>query len=1066
MPGFRIYNSNRLEELASGFCRKIFSKPPDDPLALHTVIVQSYGMEKWLSLEIAKNTGICANIRFLFPNLFIEELVTFFCGDAFEKTKLTLSHMKWRIAKILPELARQDARFKELRNYFEEDEKTDPLRLMQLSAHIADLFDQYAIFRRDMALKWDKGEDKDKWQAVLWRHLFENYTHRARLPDIFKDKISGYNSYPGGIASVVNIFGISHLPQFHLDFLSLLSGIADINLFFINPCREYWYEDIVTENTRIKHEDTGHDLHFDTGNPLLASMGGLAADFLKQINENISHAEEYSEFIEPEETTILNTIQKDILNLAKPDDLNSAGASPRQRDFSVNIYSCHSPLREIETLKDYILECFNSICGLKPEQIAVMAPDIETYAPYINMVFGNDRQSIPFSISDRSYCSTDITIKTFFQFLLLPNSRWAASDLISLMETPFICKRFNIHPEEIPLIKKWIIDANIRWGFDETHKKQLGLPPFAENTWSSGFNRLFMGYAIAGNEQNLFEGILPCSIEGKNAVTLGNFYELVETLQYHAIIMEKCRPAAEWSAILLDAFENCFITEEENFYSSIKLKKAIASISDEAVTNGFSGDIDIRTVRWLLSQTIKSEISGHGFLSKGITFCSLLPMRGIPFRVICLIGMDFDNFPRKDYNIEFDMISSAPRAGDRSRSKDDRYLFLEAIFSARDSLLITYTGRDIKDNAEKPPSVLVSELKDYIRQRFSIEDITIEHKFQPFSSVYFETNSRGLFSYSEENLHIAEAMQKESLTDTSLFSKKITAEKEDIRSLELTELISFFKNPAKYFLKKILGVHLENTYSLIENDEPFELSALDKYLIGENILKKEDNRLNSILKAEGRLPHGNLGIFEFNNIANDMKLLQKHMEKWLKPGNSALIRKEISCNRVNILCSFKDLYGDVQVFYRPGRLSANFLLHCWLYHLLLNCAKISGCETIIGTLSSKETEICRLLPVTDPESILQELLDIYSDGLCRPLHFFPESSKALTEKNKKDEAYDIKKAETEWYGNDYTSGESKDLYYKYCFRSTSPLDEEFIKLSTIVFKPVFEHKSAAADETD
>jgi len=809
-------------------------------------------------------------------------------------------------------------------------------------------------------------------------------------------------------------------------------------------------------------------------------MGSMPADFLKQFNDNISHAEEYYEFIEPKETAILNIIQKDILNLVKPDAMNPSEQT-RKQDLSVSIYSCHSPLREIETLKDYLSECFNSVCGLAPEQIAVMAPDIEIYAPYINMVFGNDQQPIPFSISDRSYGRTDIITKTFFQFLNLPNSRWEASDLITLTESPMIYKCFNIQPEEIPLIKKWIVDSNIRWGFDENHKKHLELPHFAENTWTAGFNRLFMGCAISEHEQNLFEGILPYSIEGKDAITLGKFYELVETLQYHAGIMENHHPATEWSDILLYAFNDCFATEEENSSSSIKIKKIIASISTEAEANGFSGDIDIKTIRWLLSQTIENEMSEGGFLSKGITFCSLLPMRGIPFRIICLIGMDFDSFPRKDHNIEFNIMSNSPRPGDRSRNKDDRYLFLEAILSARDSLLITYTGRDIKNNTEKPPAVLVSELKDYIYQRFFIKDITVEHKIQPFSAAYFEENSAGLFSYSVENLEIAKGLQNEPIPDAPLFSKKIMDSKKtginmaaaiadrdspDIRSLELAELVFFLKNPVKYFLMKTLRVRLENNRQLIENDEPFGLSALDKYIIGEKILKKENDGQRRILRAEGRLPHGNLGVFEFNNIANDIKLLQKHLEKWLKPGHSCPITKEISCSGINIFCSFKDLYEGIQVFYRPGKLSGKFLLHCWLYHLLLNCG--DSCETIIGTLNNTENkiEICKLLPVTDPESILQELLDIYKKGLSQPVHFFPESSKALLEKIKEDEAYDIKKAANKWHGDDYSTGESEDMYYKYCFRNTSPLDDEFIKLSEIVFKPIFEYKITITDETD
>jgi exodeoxyribonuclease V gamma subunit len=142
----------------------------------------------------------------------------------------------------------------------------------------------------------------------------------------------------------------------------------------------------------------------------------------------------------------------------------------------------------------------------------------------------------------------------------------------------------------------------------------------------------------------------------------------------------------------------------------------------------------------------------HQFVSGGVTFCTLMPMRAVPFRVVCLLGMNDGDFPRRAPKADFDLLAQPgmARPGDRSRRDDDRYLMLEAVLAARDKLYISWVGRNVRDNSEQPPSVLVSQLRDYLVNGWQLDlhARTTEHALQPFSRRYFEDG--GLLTYARE----------------------------------------------------------------------------------------------------------------------------------------------------------------------------------------------------------------------------------------------------------------------------------------------------------------------------
>ena len=394
MPGLKIYTGNCLEVLAEKLAGIIGIPVPGlsaFPLSQDIIIVQSKGMERWISMELARHNKICANCRFPFPNSFLDEVLQHFFPDMPGSSLFEPDVMAFRLMKILPAHL-GNAGFESLSQYLKDD--TGKLKLFQLSERISGLFDQYIVFRTDMIFLWEEGretkEEPHTWQAELWRELAggnEKY-HRAYLQRELIQKIRKLTSGPDGFYGRISVFGISSLPRFHMQVIEELSRIIEVNMFLLNPCREYWTDTLTDKGAgriRAKYArklSGEEDLHLERGNRLLASMGELGRTFFEHVIS--SEHELVEEFEEEECSDLLLSIQSDILNLNdrnitdKPSSMVSEAP-----DSSLQFHSCHSPMRETEALYDNLLAMFENDPELLPNDIIVMAPDIGLYAPFV-----------------------------------------------------------------------------------------------------------------------------------------------------------------------------------------------------------------------------------------------------------------------------------------------------------------------------------------------------------------------------------------------------------------------------------------------------------------------------------------------------------------------------------------------------------------------------------------------------------------------------------------------------------------------------------------------------------
>lgn len=1068
MP-LKIYSSNRMEKLVDALAG-VVARPLATPFTAELIVIQSKGMQRWLSMELARRFGVWANCSYPFPNAFISSLFSLTLPERVSPASFSPEVMTW---KLFARLAGVEAEplFAPLHHYLADDR--EELKCFQLAQRLADTFDQYTLFRSDMLRSWERDgaiTGEEAWQAQLWRELSASGAglHRGRLKEEFC-RLLQTTAKSDTLPQRVALFGASYLPAYHLEIIAALARTVEVNLFLLSPTREYW-ADVMSDRAKSRLSPEEQALRFE-GNPLLASLGKLGRDFSTMTIELAEMAESEADlYSEPEDDSLLQRLQADILNLRGAEE-GRVKLPVAAADRSVQIHSCHSPLREMEILYDQLLFMLEENPGLEPRDILVMTPDIELYAPYITAVFARVRESvrrIPFSIADRRLASEGEIASALINLLELPGSRLTAVQLLDILSCSPVRRRFGLAEEDLLTIRDWLEQTRIRWGLDEEDRRRLGLPPFRANSWQAGLDRLLLGYAMAASEGHLYHDMLPFDdLEGLMAGTLGKLADFVSRIGQVVAGMEGARSLSEWTRQLRGLLAD-FISVDDA--ASRELTTVSAVVEELAVLEGesdYSGPVSFAVIRAWLTKRLQQEEKGFGFMTGGVTFCAMLPMRSIPFAVIALVGMNDGAFPRQTTPDGFDLIARQWRPGDRSLRDEDRYLFLETLLSARQTLYISYVGQSMADNSEIPPSVLLAELLDAIQRGFASTDggslaerLVTRHRLQAFSRDYFSAESP-LFSYSDENC--AALLEKNSgqCNEMRFMPTPMAEADEEWKDVQFHKLLRFIVNPAQFFVENRLGIRLHDGAEALQEREPFALDPLESYLLKTDIfgliLKGErTDELLSRVRSLSLLPPGKHGDALFaEHVASIRGFANKISERLAASTPLPPLDVELSIAGFTLSGRLDTIRSDRMYRYRCAKFKAKDFLKAWLEHLALNAAAVAGYP--LETVLIMTDKAVSFRPVADPGGLLQSILELYWQGLTRPLPFFPESALAYATAKPPG---DIGKARSKWNdGYNAIPGEGSDPYFRLCFAKIEPFDAEFERITSIIMEPLLLHSS-------
>ena len=1068
MP-LNIYTSNRMENLVEALAH-VLNEPLALPLSPEVIVVQSKGMQRWVAMELAKHFGVWANCHYPFPNSMVWRLFSLILPEVPEDASaFSPEVLTWQIIGMLPGFLDREE-FALLQHYLVGDR--DGLKRFQLAERIADTFDQYTLFRPDLVMGWEAGKETgsegENWQAVLWRELVtvSKGCHRGRLKDDFCRRMKTDIPVDNRIPERIAVFGISYLPKYHMELLAAIAGITDVNLFLLSPTREYW-ADILPDKAKARLAAKEGDLRIE-GNPLLASLGKLGRDFSDMVIEigDVAAVQE-DLYVDPGGASLLQDIQTDILNLSDPAErMEKRSIDPDDR--SIQIHSCHSPMREIEVLYDNLLALLEQRDGLLPRDIVVMTPDIETYAPYISSVFDGCQDAslkIPYSIADRRLKSEGQIAVVMLKLLGLPGSRLSVIQLFDILEATPVRRRFDLDNEELEIIRGWIAETRVRWGIDEQSRIRLGLPGYRENSWRAGLDRLLLGYAMPDENGRLFNGKLPYDeIEGSAARTLGKLAAFINSVAAIADTLRRPRTLSEWKDQCSNLLSDFIRADEDMARELATVADVVASIGEVGEKAGFGDKVELGVIRAWLTARLNQAEKGFGFMTGGVTFCAMLPMRSIPFRVVALIGMSDGAFPRQNSGPGFDLVARNPRRGDRSLRDEDRYLFLESILSARDCLYISYIGQSIKDNSEIPPSVLVSELLDAIDRGFSADKnisiadhLVTRHRLQAFSRDYF-TDGSPLFSYSTENC--AALLEKRSGPGESreFLATPLAAPTDEWKDVSLVKLIRFFDNPAKFFLENRLGIRLADAAAPLEEREPFSVDGLESYTLKKDLLEislRGGNPHNflSVARCRGIIPPARHGEVVFKTAVSQVaEFAQVVQDQFGAKTQLAPLDFDLDLAGCRLTGRLDRIWPDRMIRYRCAKLKAKDQLRAWIEHLVLNAMQQGDYPR--NTLLIMSDGSNTFAPVEEAAAIIEILLGMYWQGLTTPLRFFPASAMAYADKQK----WDLERARGKWAdGYNDIPGEGRDPYFRLCFGHGDPFNAEFERIARTLMEPLLQH---------
>jgi exodeoxyribonuclease V gamma subunit len=1099
--GLIVHRGSRTERLADELAQQLEAQRPANPLAAQTVVVAHPGLQRWLLGRFAQRAGpdgahgIAANYDMILPWQWFERTARRTLGDeALIGGAYRNETLRWRVLMALPTL-----KAPEISSYLTGDDA--PRRSFQLAERMAGLYTQYLIYRPDWILDWERGSASHgrDWQGVLWRQLQTaiGRPHRAQRSSVLLETLRDAESPAGDLP--LHVFGVSHLPP---DVLSALQAYAlhtPVHLYFPDPCREHWVY-LRSRRFLLAKEDDPEALYFEVGHPLLVALGRIAQDFCLTLDEAeaIDERDPLDEAEPlPGEISLLAQLQSSI-RCMEPDVV---GESVRSRveagdkvenvlpalrnDASLHVHACHTRLRELEVLKNTLLRCLADDPTLQHRDIVVMAPDISAYAPYLAAVFGEAAQyradplHIPWHLADIGLSRAHPVMSAFSQVLDLAESRFTVSEVLDFLDVPAVARRFAIDSSGRDALERWLRRSHVAWGLDAPMKAQAGAAAIDANSWQFGFDRMYAGLIVGDAEDgDMLDGVLPLGgVSGTAVEALGQLDRLLGELRNARSQFAHAKPLSAWSQWLLELIDALFLTDlrdDAENHALDALRRLAASLGTQAAEVDLRAPLPWSVVREAVRGALEAVPERQAFLLGGVTFCGLVPQRSIPFRAVCLIGMNEGEFPRPGGDAGLNKILAQPRRGDRDTRSEDRYLFLEAMMSARDVLHISFIGEGVRDGKPRNPAAPLAELLQFLDEQHGIaqdEKIAppwlMKHPLQPFDARYYERDAQGLprhdprlFSYDRAFMEKPAAIEAQRFLADDAGTGEAAISVGDI---SLAALKRFWRDPARDALLRSQGISLEALDQQGWPDrEPLEprldrIERVEHRLLFEGLADGLDElpvEPPAWLAGSGMLASGAVGTETYSTLRNSLRGLLDSARALLPEGAVRPLAQAIELDlgdgmRLTGVVDrvFRGADGQLLLFdAQPTRAAGlreilTFYID-WAALQLIQNEPVHGDYLEPTSNSAKAKSSVMLEPVRAQNAAqlrqgLRRLIDAYLTAMQQPLLFFPRTAQAYA-LGKPDDR--LGRAARAWEGDDFNHAGERDYAPGYAALLTRGLD--------------------------
>jgi exodeoxyribonuclease V gamma subunit len=1080
-----IHRAERADRLVEVLAADLL-QPAEDPFAAEVVAVPTRGIERWLAQRLStvlgtsegRRDGVCANIEFPFPGRLVGAALASATGVDPADDPWRPECSVWPLMSVVgehldePWLAPLSAHLGGSGSGSGRPGNGDgngggdgarPARRFGAVRHLADLFDHYGIHRPTMITAWAAGDDTDghgarlqpdvAWQAPLWRCLRERLGSPSAAERLgaaclrLRDEPALVDLPPR-----LALFGLTRLPASYVEVLAALGERRDVRLFLLHPSPALW--DRITG--RHGDRSAGLPLRRDdptaklARNPLVATWGRDAREMQLVLWTAVRDRpveDRHHELVEPA-ATLLHRLQAGVRTDALPPGPPLPGdrderAVLDRRDTSVQVHACHGRARQVEVARDAILHLLADDPTLEPRDVIVMCPDIEAFAPLIDASFGAGRDATPggadgggtrtgglpelgFRLADRSLRQTNPVLAAVAELLELATTRVTASHVIDFAGRAPVRRRFRFDDDDLTRLEEWVASTGIRWGLDAAHRAPYQLDRIEANTWKAGLDRLLLGVTMAEDELRLVGGVLPLDDVDSGDIDLaGRLAELVDRL--HAAIgdLSEPKPVAAWAATIGSAADALAATSERDAWQRLELDRILRDVVAEAgpLATDEHMNVALPEIRALLADRLRGRPTRANFRTGHLTMCTLVPMRSVPHRVVCVLGLDDGTFPRRTAPDGDDIIERAPRVGDRDPRSEDRQLLLDALMAATDHLVITYCGRDERTNAVRPPAVPLGELLDVIDRtarpggargdRTRARDhVVVEHPLQPFDVRNFvdgELVPDRRWSFDAVALGGARAARAPRTAPAVFLDGPLLPE--GGRLVELDDLVAFVQHPVKAFLRQRLGTSITAVEDEPADGLPLELNALEQWDVGRRLLEQRMAGLDLDVcleaeRARGVLPPGSLGEPNLERAVPLVEGIVAAATGAVPPG-SATTSVDVNVDvgdGWSVVGTVPDVTGDVVRTVTYSRVGPKQRLAAWVRLLALTAGHPDRpfSALTVGRGNQGEYGMARI-PTLGPDqearaaaalAHLDVLVDLYARGMCEPLPVYCKTSAA------------------------------------------------------------------------
>ncbi len=1087
-PDFRLYHSNSLGVLAGLLANEL--RAPDcgqSLLAPDTVLIPQVAMRRWLQAALAVRHGVAANLEFLTPGEFVARALDANLGPAVDDLGAAAVHWRLYAALTDPAVLARPA-MAQLAAYLADD---DALKPWTLSGELASVFEKYQAWRRDWLLRWEAGAEPDDPQAILWRRIAAGRQYRARRIQSYLDGHEGNDMpLPRGLPTRVFAFATLNVSPDVLRVIATQARVGTLHFYMPTPTRAYW-GDLQSLAGRLRSgaaDPFGPAAGLHAGeNPLLQAWGAAGRDFVAVLGsyEVVHPSGEIAAYADPETdagpTLHAGGLSDSLLHRLHGDLFHRRPAPPqrlpalRRDDPSLQVHACHTRLRELQVLHDQLrglLEDPRFDPPLQPREIAVLAPDIDPYAPYLEAVFGGRGEGadpIPYALADTSPLADEPLAQVFVQLLALPVSRFGRSEILDLLSSAPIATAAGLDTAALDRLDAWLLAAGARWGLDGAHRQGFDAPRDDACTWQFALDRLLLGHA-SGSEDDILgtEGqrVAPWTeLEGSALDALDALLRLLRVLARHQKTLGDALPPAAWRERLLGLLEAVLPDEPADAASQRaleRLRRLIGDFAQQAERAGFDAPVPAEVVRAHFAAALAEADTRAPLLTGGVSFGRMVPMRLLPFRVICVLGLNDGDYPRRDpaaglSRLTAELGTARRRPGDRSLREDDRFLFLQLFAAAQDVFYLSYLSADPRDGSVREPSTLVSELIEAAADQHddraeAARSLVVRHPLQPFAVAAFGEGELRRFSYRQQWWPAASQPQQRRTALPPFFAGaalEAATDGEDGKRLSIDTLRRFLQAPAEAFLRHRLGLRLADIDAPESDVEPLlapgrgmARQALQRAVFEAHLRSEDATTTHALLRARGQLASGPLGRRTLEKLQGEVEAHAEAFAAWRGDAVADAPPLDVSFEGFVLHGRIADTYphGIARVRFDPPNGTSS--LRNGLDWLLASAA---GRQTPLvqfhldeqghvgpHTRSPLEPELARTL--------LERLLGLRASGLRAPLAFAPYSGWALF--NAPTPERGLQLAADTWRGSDHGWGEGQGEALRLALRGRDPFTDE------------------------